>query len=123
MSFPSDRHLSRAIRVLLKMHQLDRFWDSPDIGDAGPSPLMRKEMALMAEGSSSLSPGEQVVLRVCMDLWSQSGGVSLADIIQKLNAISAHAIGELLVSTTNALSMDDWIERWKTFDAKASLDP
>ena len=125
MPYPSDRQISRAIRVLLHMHQMADYWSKADIG-GGPADKIFTERRRINDGESLLSTGEQIILRVCLDLWSQSGNVSLAEIVQQLDPMVAHCIGELLMaigSETPGGALDEWVAKWRSFDAKATFSP
>lgn len=106
------------------MHRLDRFWDSPDLGQSGPSELLLAEAVLMENRESLLGAGEQIILRFCLDLWNRSGGVSLAELITDLDPMISRAIGELLMAFGDGPStttLDEWVWRWRDFDAKAAV--
>lgn len=125
MPYPSNRTLDSAILALLRMHRLDHYWGQNDLTPPGPTLELLEEKRRMDAGESALGAGEQVILRICLDLWSQGGGVSLADILLKLNPIVAHSIGELLMALGDeaaGVSVSEWILKWHDFDAKA-LDP
>lgn len=99
--FRNDRQACLAIRALLAtLHPLRAAWTLD-----GPT-----EQAVAWLRRSSLSHGEEVMLRVAFDLWNGDGGAKLADLIGVLDAKRSEAVlGLLLALNRGPRAVDEWI--------------
>lgn len=117
MIFRDSKHRSSICHILLEMKGMERFWCNPEVGHGGPSPEAMKELTLLNEERSILSTGEQVLLRVVLDLWNGAGGASFHQITTKLDEGVALAIGELMVAGSQGPALiDEWEKQWKGYD-------
>jgi hypothetical protein len=97
-----DLQLARACRALLATVRLNRLWP-----DAGPTPEASR---LLQANGGPLSSGERVMLLAAWAFWNGSGGVTLAEILECLDAERAEALCFLvLASKYGGDAVDDWI--------------
>ena len=100
--FRDDQQLARACRALLATARLERLW-----GDEGPTPHPSE---LLATNGGALSSGERVMLLAAWALWNGSGGVTLAEMLERLDVDTAEALCFLiLASKYGGDAVDDWI--------------
>ena len=117
LNFRDSKHRSGVCLLLLEMKGLHRFWAHSDLGHWGPTEEARQELHLMNDSCSSLSSGEQVLLRVVFDIWDGSGRASMGHILTKLDQGVAKSIGELLVAASRGPDeVDAWSEEWRGYD-------
>jgi hypothetical protein len=100
--FRDDRQLSRVCRTLLATVRLAGLWT-----DRGPTPAAQ---ALLEANGGPLSSGERVIFLAAWAFWNGSGGVTLAEVLERLDAGPAEALCFLvLASKYGADAVDDWI--------------
>ena len=100
--FRDDPQLSRACHTLLAMVRLERLWT-----EQGPTPQAR---ALLEANGGPLSSGERVMLLAAWAFWNGSGGVTLAEVLERLDLDPAEALCFLVLAAKyGADAVDDWI--------------
>jgi hypothetical protein len=100
--FRDDRQLALACRTLLATARLERLWT-----DKGPT---AEAAELLETDGGPLSSGERVMLLAAWAFWNGSGGVTLADVLERLDADPAEALCFLvLASKYDADAVDDWL--------------
>ncbi len=106
--FRDDLQLARACRALLATVRLERLW-----ADGGPT---SEATRLLRENGGPLSSGERVMLLAAWAFWNGSGGVTLAELLERLDAEPAEALCFLLLASKHGGdAVDDWIaEHGKT---------
>jgi hypothetical protein len=105
--FRDDRQLALVCRILLKTARLERLWTSD-----GPTP---EAAELLDADGGPLSSGERVVMLAAWAFWNGSGGVTLADVLERLDAAPAEALCFLvLASKYGADAIDDWLAEHRT---------
>ena len=88
----SDRRLFELIHVMMGENtKLSSFLFHPERSSLSSEP---KELLRMMKGFSS---GEQVLLRVGMDLWNGSGGAQVGDVISRLDGGSFRRVIEGMI--------------------------
>jgi hypothetical protein len=103
--FRDDLQLARACRTLLASVRLERLWL-----DEGPTPEARE---LLGANGGSLSSGARVVLLAAWAFWNGSGGITLADVIARLEGEPAEALCFLVMATKHgADAVDDWLAEY-----------
>lgn len=77
---PSLEFQYKAIKIVFARHQylLNEFFD-PE------KPTLKNPPDIMLERLSSLSRGEYILIKVALDIWSESGGSSANDILNHLD--------------------------------------
>jgi hypothetical protein len=100
--FRDDLQLACACRALLATVRLERLW-----GECGPTPEASR---LLGADGGPLSCGERVMLLAAWAFWNGSGGVTLAELVERLDAEPAEALCFLvLASKYGGDAVDDWI--------------
>jgi hypothetical protein len=100
--FRDDPQMALACRTLLVAVRLERLWT-----DEGPT---AEATELLEADGGPLSSGERVMLLAAWAFWNGSGGVTLADILERLDAYPAEALCFLvLASKYGADAVDDWL--------------
>jgi hypothetical protein len=100
--FRDDGQLARACRTLLTTVRLERLWT-----EAGPS---AEASDLLAADGGPLSSGERVVLLAAWAFWNGSGGLTLAEVLERLEGEPAEALCFLVMASQyGADAVDDWL--------------
>jgi hypothetical protein len=100
--FRDDRQLARACRTLLATVRLGRLW-----GEDGPT---CEAKALLESDGGPLSSGERVMLLAAWAFWNGSGGLSLAEVLERLDGEPAEALCFLVMASKyGADAVDDWL--------------
>ena len=100
--FRDDPQLALACRTLLASVRLERLWT-----DQGPT---AEATELLEADGGPLSSGERVMLLAAWACWNGSGGVTLADVLERLDAYHAEALCFLvLASKYGTDAVDDWL--------------
>ena len=103
--FRDDQQLARACRALLEAAHLERLWTG-----GGPT---AEASELLAVDGGPLSSGERVMLLAAWAFWNGSGGVTLAEILERLDSEPAEALCFLIVAAKyGADAVDDWIAEY-----------
>jgi hypothetical protein len=106
--FRDDLQLARACRTLLATVRLGRLWT-----EYGPTAEARR---LLDADGGPLSSGERVMLLAAWAFWNGSGGLTLADVLERLDVEPAEALCFLvLASKYGSDSVDDWIAEHTRF--------
>jgi hypothetical protein len=88
--FRDDLQLARACRALLATVRLERLWTAD-----GPTPEASE--LLQADGGP-LSSGERVMLLASWAFWNGSGGVTLAELLERLDSTPAEILCFLVMA-------------------------
>jgi hypothetical protein len=100
--FRDDRQLARACRALLTTARLERLWT-----EAGPT---EEASELLAADGGPLSSGERVVLLAAWAFWNGSGGLTLAEVVERLDGEPAEVLCFLVMASKyGAEAVDDWL--------------
>jgi hypothetical protein len=100
--FRDDQQLARACGALLSTVRLEHLWT-----DDGPTSRAKE---LLAHDGGPLSSGERVVLLAAWAFWNGSGGVTLADVLERLDGEPAEALCFLVMASKyGADAVDDWL--------------
>ena len=100
--FRDDHQLARACRALLATVRLETLWN-----DHGPT-LDATE--LLESNGGPLSSGERVVLLAAWAFWNGSGGLTLAEVIERLDGEPAEVLCFLVMASKyGADAVDDWL--------------
>ena len=97
-----DQQLALVCNTLLATVRLERLWT-----DQGPT---AEATELLESDGGPLSSGERVMLLAAWAFWNGSGHVTLADVLERLDAGPAEALCFLvLASKYGADAVDDWL--------------
>jgi hypothetical protein len=101
--FRDDAQASRAIRLLLAEHGLERLW-----ADEGPT----SAILLRYEHDLHLAPEKRALLLAAWSLWTPlAPGIAFGDLVRTLDRPTAEALCSLVVAyKTGAAAVDAWIE-------------
>jgi hypothetical protein len=100
--FRDDQQLARACRALLATVRLERLWAAD-----GPTPEASK---LLQAGGGALSAGERVMLLATWAFWNGSGGVTLAEVLERLDSGPAETLCFLVLAVKYGTdAVDDWL--------------
>jgi hypothetical protein len=100
--FRDDHQLARACRALLATVCLDHLWSQD-----GPTSRARD---LLERDGGPLSSGERVMLLAAWAFWNGSGGLTLAEVLERLDAEPAEALCFLMMASKyGADAVDDWL--------------
>lgn len=100
--FRDDGQLARACHALLAMVGLGRLWTAN-----GPT---AEASELLEANGGPLSSGERVMLLAAWAFWNGSGGLALAEILQRLDSEPTEALCFLVMSSKyGADAVDDWL--------------
>jgi hypothetical protein len=100
--FRDDQQLARACRALLATVRLERLWDQ-----RGPTSEASK---LLEANGGPLSSGERVVLLAAWAFWNGSGGLTVAEVLERLDTEPAEALCFLVMASRyGADAVDDWL--------------
>jgi hypothetical protein len=91
LSWPSpgrhERRMQGVLNLIFQKHPfLLAFLFERDLA------RLRKEGDLLISEASAFSSGEQILVRLGLDLWDGSGGVRLLDIIERLDIQNYHNV-------------------------------
>jgi hypothetical protein len=97
-----DDQLARACRALLATVRLQRLWTA-----AGPT---EEASDLLAADGGPLSSGERVVFLAAWAFWNGSGGLTLAEILERLDGEPTEVLCFLVMASKyGADAVDDWL--------------
>ncbi len=100
--FRDDSQLASACRVLLAMVRLERLWN-----DHGPT---SEATDLLEADGGPLSSGERVMLLAAWAFWNGAGGLTIAEVLERLDGESVEALCFLVMaSKCGADAVDDWL--------------
>lgn len=100
--FRDDLQLARACRALLSTVRLDRLWSRE-----GPT---AEAAELLEANGGPLSSGERVMLLAAWAFWNGSGGLTVAEILERLDGEPAEALCFLVMASKyGADAVDDWL--------------
>lgn len=100
--FRDDRQRALACRALLASVRLGRLWT-----EDGPSD---EALGLLDSNGGPLSSGERIMLLSAFAFWNGSGGLTLTEILDSLDAKRAEALASLVVSANRgAGAVDAWL--------------
>jgi hypothetical protein len=100
--FRDDPQLARACRTLLATVRLEWLWT-----EQGPTP---EATALLESNGGPLSSGERVMVLAAWAFWNGSGGVTLADVLERVDVGPAEALCFLVLACKYGTdAVDDWI--------------
>lgn len=100
--FRDDRQLASACRALLATARLERLWTLD-----GPT---AEASELLEANGGPLSSGERVMLLAAWSFWNGSGGVTLAEVLERLDSEPTEALCFLVMAAKyGADAVDDWI--------------
>jgi hypothetical protein len=101
--FRDDRQLARACHALLATVRLQRLWR-----DDGPT---FEATELLESDGGPLSAGERVMLLSAWAFWNGSGGLTLAEVVGRLDRERAQALCLLIMAcNAGADAVDDWVD-------------
>jgi hypothetical protein len=111
MSFRDDPQIAAVCMALCASVGLREAWTL-----SGPSDLA----IAVAEGRPHpLSSGEELVIRIAMDVWNGQGGATLARLLGALDPDRTKMIAELLVAcVTSYAAVDAWLAKYGDARAK-----
>jgi len=102
MTFRDDRQLSRVCRVLLEHVGLSHLWTAH-----GPTP---EATALLEANGASLAARDRAVFLAAWAFWNGSGGITLAELLDRLDVGLAEALCFLVMASKyDADAVDDWL--------------
>jgi hypothetical protein len=100
--FRDDLQLARACRALLATVRLERLWTVD-----GPTPEASK---LLEADGGPLSSGERVMLLASWAFWNGSGGVTLAELLERLDSTPTETLCFLVMAVKYGTdAVDDWL--------------
>jgi hypothetical protein len=100
--FRDDEQRARACRALLATVRLERLWTTH-----GPTP---EASELLQADRSPFSSGERVMLLASWAFWNGSGGVTLAEVLERLDPESAEPLCFLVMAVKYGTdAVDDWL--------------
>lgn len=100
--FRHDHQLARACRALLATVRLERLWT-----ERGPT---SEASELLEADGGYLSSGERVMLLATWAFWNGSGGLTLAEVLERLDGEPAEALCFLVMASKyGADAVDDWL--------------
>jgi hypothetical protein len=100
--FRDDNQLAHACGVLLATVRLERLWD-----DHGPT---SEATELLEADGGPLSSGERVMLLAAWAFWNGSGGLTIAEVLERLDGEPAEALCFLVMASKyGADAVDDWL--------------
>jgi len=102
VTFRDDGQLAHACRVLLAHVGLARLWTA-----RGPTP---EAVALRDVNGAPLSPRDRAVFLAAWAFWNGSGGITLAELLDRLDVGPAEALCFLVMASKyDADAVDDWL--------------
>ena len=102
MTFRDDRQLARACRALLAHVGLAHLWTS-----LGPT---HEAATLLWANGASLAPRDRAIFLAAWAFWNGSGGITLAELLDRLDVVSAEALCFLVMASKyDADAVDDWL--------------
>ena len=102
MTFRDDRQLARVCRALLAHVGLEHLWTS--LGPTGAA------SELLAANGSTLDPRRRAMFLAAWAFWNGSGGITLAELLDRLDVGPAEALCFLVMASKyDADAVDDWL--------------
>jgi hypothetical protein len=100
--FRDDEQRMRACCALLATMRLERLWTTD-----GPTP---EASELLQTDGDPLSAGERVMLLATWAFWNGSGGVTLVEVLERLDSASAEPLCFLVMAVKYGTdAIDDWL--------------
>ena len=100
--FYDDKQLARACRALLATVRLGHLWD-----EHGPT---EEAAALLEADGGPLSTGERVMFLAAWAFWNRSGGLMLAEVLDRLDLELVEDLCFLVMASKyGADAVDDWL--------------
>jgi hypothetical protein len=100
--FRDDQQRLRACRALLATVRLDRLWTAD-----GPT---HEALELLEADGRPLSAAERVMFLAAWGFWNGSGGVTIVEVVERLDCEPAEALCFLMMASKyDADAVDDWL--------------
>ena len=100
--FRSEAQRARACRALCRRARRPEMWT-----DAGPTEVA---IEIMEANGGPLSSGERIVILAAWAFWNGCGGVSFADVIERLDGPNLRAIAGLMQAlSSGGAAIDQWL--------------
>ena len=102
--FRTEAQRARACAALCRRARLGGMWS-----ESGPT---EDAIAAMESNGGALSSGERVVVLAAWAFWNGHGGLSFADVIERLDGPNLRAIAHLMLALdAGGAAIDEWLAK------------